>query len=469
MSRIIKVLLLTNRDSDNVGDQFIEANDISLIKAAFKNLGLESDSYEIISRDASIISQEYVLTGNPELIRGTRELIKNIDIVFFGGAPLFNYLYQIFYERTAKTLELAREFNKPVIFSSIGIEGYDEDNPKCQRLKETLNFDIVKSITTRDGFDLLEKYKSNPALVIDKVCDPAVFTRSVFRDYIHPNTSKEKKKVGVFIIRANAFKDNKYDFSSDQAKILWKDIITELSERGYDYELLTSGHFGDEAFMDKLIRERIIPSSKSVFCINSPEDLISHYSDFDGVISCRLHPSILSYSMEIPSVGLVWNPKVQGFYDSMDHSDRAIDVSGLSARNVVDALEKAMLDGVHLDQEYMMSIYRNIYHTLKGILSENLSMEIPSSDIYSFNELLTEIPVYPGTSPEEKQKKLIRKFRRTYRKYNELFDTRSELKKEVKIQKQEVKALKKEVGSLKKQLNASFMRRVKRKLKKLMN
>ena len=36
-----EVLLLTNRDSDNIGDQIIEASVISLIKAAVANLGLD--------------------------------------------------------------------------------------------------------------------------------------------------------------------------------------------------------------------------------------------------------------------------------------------------------------------------------------------------------------------------------------------------------------------------------------------
>ena len=46
----VKVLLLTNRDSDNVGDQVIEATDISLISTVMKNLGLHRWEYEIISK-----------------------------------------------------------------------------------------------------------------------------------------------------------------------------------------------------------------------------------------------------------------------------------------------------------------------------------------------------------------------------------------------------------------------------------
>ena len=70
-----------------------------------------------------------------------------------------------------------------------------------------------------------------------------------------PITEEEKKKIGIFILRANGFKDNGVDFSREDAAELWGKTICELEDRGYDYELLTSGHFGDEAFLDLLVKK----------------------------------------------------------------------------------------------------------------------------------------------------------------------------------------------------------------------
>ena len=39
-SKPVTILLLTNRDSDNIGDQVIEASDIGLISAVMKNLNI---------------------------------------------------------------------------------------------------------------------------------------------------------------------------------------------------------------------------------------------------------------------------------------------------------------------------------------------------------------------------------------------------------------------------------------------
>ncbi len=207
-----RILLLTNCYSDNCGDQVIEACDISLISAAMKNLGLNEANYKILSLDASI-TEKYVKTKDESYLKKAEKLIMESDMVLFGGAPLFNYQYQIFYERTAVTLEIANKHQKPVIFSAIGIESYDENNPKCQRLKKTLNFDCVKQITTRDGFDELKQYKANPKMLIDRVSDPAVFSAQVFKNFTDntanntstDNSQAKKRLVFLFSVQTDSW------------------------------------------------------------------------------------------------------------------------------------------------------------------------------------------------------------------------------------------------------------------------
>lgn len=77
----IRVLLLTNRDSDNVGDQIIEASVISLLKTVAANLDLDEDSFEISSRAAGIISKKYMKTGDESLLKSARKAISKADIL----------------------------------------------------------------------------------------------------------------------------------------------------------------------------------------------------------------------------------------------------------------------------------------------------------------------------------------------------------------------------------------------------
>lgn len=172
------ILLLTNRDSDNMGDLVIEQCASSLISAVMKNLG--QDNFKINSRAAGMITKQYLDTKDPELLCSAEKSVKKADIIVFGGAPLFNWHHQFFYERTAVTVELAQKYGKPVLFSSIGVEGYDEENEKCQRLKSALRADCIKQITTRDDFESLKKFVERDEIFLDKVSDPAVFSAKIF-------------------------------------------------------------------------------------------------------------------------------------------------------------------------------------------------------------------------------------------------------------------------------------------------
>jgi len=424
---IVKILLLTNRDSDNVGDQVIEASDIALIKAVMKNLCVDEKHYRINSRAASIVPKKYMETRNEAFLEGAEKTISECDIVIFGGAPLFNYLYQVFYERTAVTLEIAQKYNKPVIFSAIGIERYDEDNEKCQRLKKTLNFDCVKQITTRDGIEELTKYKENPNMVIDRVADPAVFSAPAFKNHLADKKGKKKKKVGIFVFRANGFVDNKIDFTREDAAKLWLDTIAELESKGYSYALLTSGNFGDEAFLDYMIRAYGVSEKKCVFNMNTPEKLLEKISSYDAVISCRLHPSIISFSLGVPSVGIVWNSKVKHFYECVGYGDRSIEVDGINAQSLVEKVEEAMEAGVTKDTEYLMTVYRYLFTGIRDALGFTKDMQP-----YDYETLLENIPASEDTSPKEYEVKLKRKFRRTYDTVNARLNENMELKKKIK-------------------------------------
>ena len=64
-----KILLLTNGDYDNVGDQMIEACDVALIRAALKNLGARENEVSLQSRGVSLVPNEYVATHDPTYLR----------------------------------------------------------------------------------------------------------------------------------------------------------------------------------------------------------------------------------------------------------------------------------------------------------------------------------------------------------------------------------------------------------------
>lgn len=408
-----KILLLTNRDSDNVGDQLIEESVISLLHGIMNNLGFSTEDYSVTSRAAGIITKKYLRTGDPKLLTGARTAISDADIIVFGGAPLFNYSYQVFYQRTIKTLELAQEYGVPVIFSSIGVEKYDATNPKVQELQKALHLSCVKQITTRDDLDSLNAYMQGTAVPTGRVSDPVVLGDLVFGKKAAKPTAT--KKIGLVVTREGIFKANGIDFTEAQQREFWLETIAELKRRGYDYKLFTTGHFADEVFLDALVRAKGIPEGKAKVNVNSPEELIKEVRSCAGVIAFRLHANIASYAYDVPAVGLTWNSKVPFFYDSIGYPQRALSSESWNAVSVVDAIETAMEQGVHKDQDFLMSVYNSLFDGIKEIVD-------PGSPIaaYSYAQLAENLPKYEGTTLERYREKLNKKLRRTYESYQSL-------------------------------------------------
>lgn len=414
-----RILLLTNRDSDNVGDQIIEGSVLSIIKGIMSNLGLTPDEYSINSRAAGIVSKKFLKTGDPKLLEDAKKAISNADLIIFGGAPLFNYKYQSFYRRTITTLELANEYNVPVIFSSIGVESYDPDNPKSQALKAALELPCVRQITTRDDLESLRKYTESTDIPVARVADPAVLADIVYRDVATPRTLPavgRAKTIGLVVTRAGIFADNGIPWNESKQRRFWLDIIAQLTERGYDYRLFTTGHFSDEVFLDALFRKKKIPARNVVFTVNTPDELVQELNECDGVIAFRLHASITSFAYSVPSIGLSWNFKVPYFYDSIGYSERAVPSEQWNAEAVIRALERAMVSGIDRDEEFLTSVYNTLFEGIKSVIAPDSSFEP-----YSYEQLKTKLPPQPATTAAQYKFRSQIKFRRTYENYQRYY------------------------------------------------
>ncbi len=408
-----RILLLTNRDSDNVGDQIIEATVISLIKGAMADLGFAPDEFAITSRAAGIISKKYMRTGDPALLEDARAAISGANVIVFGGAPLFNYSYQLFYLRTIKTLELAQEYGVPVLFSSIGVEAFDATNPRSVALRDALALPCVRQITTRDDIESLRNYVEGTSIPIAHVADPAVFADVVFgAPPVKKTSASTRPRIGLVVTRAGIFKDNGIHFPERAQRAFWREVIATLDARGYDYKLMTTGHFSDEVFLDSFIKAEGIPLSKAAVAINSPEELSAELSACQGIIAYRLHASITAFSYGIPSIGLSWNFKVPYFYASVGLAHRALPHERWDADEVVSALERAIEEGVPKDEAFLTSVYDTLFAGLRGVFAPE-SNRAPSS----YAELRRTLPRYAGTTSAQYRDKVRNKLRRTYENY----------------------------------------------------
>ena len=159
-----------------------------------------------------------------------------------------------------------------------------------------------------------------------------------------------------------------------------------------------------------MVRECGVKREKCVFNMNSPEKLIKEISACDGVLSVRLYPSIISFSLGVPSVGLIWNPKVSHFYDCIGYPDRKVEFVGIEPQTVVEKMEEAMNQGITKDEEYLVTVYQSLFHGIQNALQLTEEKVEP----YDYDTLVQKIPPYEGTSQSEQEEMLKRKFRRIY-------------------------------------------------------
>ena len=89
-----------------------------------------------------------------------REKLKDVDMVVVVGGSLVKFrLIRDFHNPMHVLIEVAKEHGINVYLNAIGVEnGYDENDFGCQTVKDYLNYENIKLITTRDDIDTLKKY-----------------------------------------------------------------------------------------------------------------------------------------------------------------------------------------------------------------------------------------------------------------------------------------------------------------------
>jgi len=347
-----KILLLTFKDCDNVGDQIIEACSDRLLRLVLNDLGISD--YIIDSLDIGTVSTDR---------------IKEYQMIVFGGGGIIKYRYQNFYKYISTILSVANRENVPVIFSSVGVEGYDFKDYRCRLLQEALNRPCVKQITTRDDLDSLNLYIKNPNVVTAFSADPAVYSSYVFG----PSQSSPNKTIGLAVVRDGIFKANGLKWGKAEELEFWSNTIALLEKKGYDFRVFTTGHFGDEVFAINLMEKCGFDSDKVIWTVNSREKLIDEMQQMSGIIAFRLHAGIISYALNIPAVNLSWNNKVALFYKNVGLSERALEFTEWNAKIAVKRLEEALSNHRERDKNfsYMYSTYSTLFDGVFTCLFSN--------------------------------------------------------------------------------------------------
>ena len=277
---------------------------------------------------------------------------ETIGIIFAGGG-IIKYKVQNLPFYVDEITRIAEKRHIPVMFSAVGVEGYDEKDRRCLLLKKAINRKAVKIISTRDDdMTLKEKYCTNGQLIL-RVADPAC---SVSRFVPQKKYSSSNKTIGLGMVRKDLFTDYGIEVSEEKLLQLWAEIYRKLTDKGYQCKAFCNGAKSDWSFLGKWAEYMGFSAEQQAQVLidrpESAEELIQIIQSFDGIVAVRLHAGIIAYSCGIPFAALVWNQKQRFFGEQIGLPERFLESKDFSGDRIVDCLIQALDKGYQrIDKE----------------------------------------------------------------------------------------------------------------------
>lgn len=415
----LKNITIVSYFDDNYGDMLIKDSFECLLKTVLKNIGVEACE-----------------THRMNLKQIDEKLLEKSDLICFAGGGLFGLSYLNFYEYLKSIMDIAEANNIPVIFSSMGINNMDYKDGDDSKLREVLKYKCIKAISVREQEDWFKKYLGRDEVSVEKVCDPALWSQFLLPEKKLP--ANHKMTLGINIVRNNLFVDNGYTWEAKK-QFEYVDMLIKIAEdHGYDYILYTNGSLGDNRALKDYVQSNDIKEENYKYT-ETTQDLMEIIQSCDFVCAIRLHSAIIATAFEKPSITVVWNEKINHFYDNIGYPDAAISEDDAEFSRVENAITSRIGKKQELNKEYIESLYKYLFNNIKDITNTN-----PDIEQYSIAEVAKHMRAF---YQENETAYLIEDYEF---KDNKLLSNYFKLDNKMKETKAELSALKKEAEKLRK-------------------
>ena len=346
-----KILLVGELYSDNLGDavlceivkNIIKENiycDIELCDLSGRNFYGEYFNYKwyerIIKKIALILFKFNLINlGKINVLFKNNyynKFDKSYDLVIFAGGQM---LMDYFVFPIEKLIKIFKKRNIPVIFHACGAKEIENRNLE-KRLKKILLLDIVKSISIRDDINLVNtKYLMTSKKKAVKTFDTALCTN----EYFNINKVRKESIVGLGIMNCDKFR-------AEKQIIFWSNLIDELDKRKIKWQLFCNGSEADYKMLKNIVVRKNLNKNQYLMRPKTAKDLVKVISNFDKIISFRLHSHIIAASMGIPTIGISWEKKVNQFFYNLGLEYRCKTIN-TSVQDIVDCLELVEKEGIN--------------------------------------------------------------------------------------------------------------------------
>ncbi|WP_168879059.1 polysaccharide pyruvyl transferase family protein [Rhizobium sp. P28RR-XV] len=276
------------------------------------------------------------------------------DAVIIGGGNLFQDDDLNFPLKIGEVLDCVSRHDRPLAVYAVGVS--KQWSEPAYDLFARLRRTRLVHLSVRDGFakdNWQEHFPEGPSAKI--VRDPGLLVHATPIAEKPASSSKRQLTVGlcvtdpVILDRHGKDHASHIPFSGIGA---YRDLIGVLLDDGQRVVLFCNGAREDQLFAERIRtsvnKHRVVAGGMLDIASRPrvPADLIQTIQSMDVILAHRLHACIAAYALKIPHVGLAWDSKVEGFFNSVGREAYFIKDSLSPAVHVALLLKAAEKEGI---------------------------------------------------------------------------------------------------------------------------
>lgn len=272
-----------------------------------------SDILNTLKLDAKALIKWYQKDKYDFLRRLSRHKLQGTTFIIAGGALISSSLFYAL--RLNAIVEIAERNNGRVIFNAVGIEKTIRNFGLAKYVvRHYLKQKEVVAFSTRDHVEDVPYLTKRKEFYL-QTPDPGLLASEAYNIQ-----RKESCVVGISVISYNAYRSviqnepRVKEITPDLLLDFWSSIIKQLQYSKIPFRILTNGGIADYEMALRLCQRMNLPINDCLLPMaKEPKVLIEQLSQFKIVIAHRLHALIISTSLQIPVIPVVWSDKVQVF------------------------------------------------------------------------------------------------------------------------------------------------------------
>jgi len=250
--------------------------------------------------------------------------VSDADLVVVGGGQLFCDVALNFPSKLYFLSRLLR--GKRVVVVSVGVTGKWSFWGRflVKRFIENAK-PVFYAMRDQDSASNLHAHFRVPRSSIRVVPDPALVCADAFAEELSPEKNWD---IGICVSSLDALVMNSEyaNSNSTESAKFFAALADALRARGNRVLYFTNGASEDNKVLSEISSES--GALKSGFFVpRHPDELVSLISACSCVVAHRLHANIVAYSLNIPSVGMNWDKKVESFFELTKRKRYLFDLS----------------------------------------------------------------------------------------------------------------------------------------------